>query len=51
MADSPLLTPEELSALAEGVSSGKIEVDTGYNLEADIKKHDLASEDSSLGST
>ena len=49
MADSPLLTSEELSALAEGVSSGRIEVDTGYNLEADIKKHDLASEDTSLG--
>lgn len=49
MADSPLLTPEELSALSEGVSSGRIEVDTGYNLEADIKKHDLASEDTSLG--
>jgi flagellar motor switch protein FliM len=49
MADAPLLTPEELSALAEGVNSGKIEVDTGYNLEVDIKKHDLASEDSSLG--
>lgn len=49
MADSPLLTSEELSALAEGVSSGRIEVDTGYNLEADIRKHDLASEDTSLG--
>lgn len=49
MADTPLLTPEELSALAEGVSSGRIEVDTGYNLEVDIKKHDLASEDTSLG--
>jgi flagellar motor switch protein FliM len=49
MADSPLLTPEELSALAEGVSSGKIEVDTGYNLDVDIRKHDLASEDTSLG--
>jgi flagellar motor switch protein FliM len=49
MADAPLLTPEELSALAEGVNSGKIEVDTGYNLEVDIKKHDLAAEDSSLG--
>jgi flagellar motor switch protein FliM len=49
MADTPLLTPEELSALAEGVSSGRIEVDTGYNLEVDIRKHDLASEDTSLG--
>ena len=38
MADTPLLTPEELSALADGVNSGKIEVDTGYNLDVDIKK-------------
>jgi flagellar motor switch protein FliM len=49
MTDAPLLTPEELSALTDGVNSGKIEVDTGYNLDVDIKKHDLASEDSSLG--
>jgi flagellar motor switch protein FliM len=49
MSDTHLLSPEELSALAEGVKSGDIEVDTGYNLGASIKKHDLASEDTSLG--
>ena len=49
MSDTNLLSPEELSALAEGVKSGDIEVDTGYNLGASIKKHDLASEDTSLG--
>jgi flagellar motor switch protein FliM len=44
-----LLTPEELSALAEGVNDGTIPVDTGYNTSARFRKHDLASEDSSLG--
>jgi flagellar motor switch protein FliM len=44
-----LLTPEELSALAEGVNDGTIPVDTGYNTSARVRKHDLASEDSSLG--
>ena len=44
-----LLSPEELSALAEGVNDGSIPVDTGYNTAARVRKHDLASEDSSLG--
>ncbi len=44
-----LLTPEELSALAEGISDGSIAVDTGYNTSMRVRKHDLASEDSSLG--
>ena len=44
-----LLTPDELSALAEGVQDGSIPVDTGFNTTARVKKHDLASEDSSLG--
>ena len=44
-----LLSPEELSALAEGVNDGTIPVDTGYNTAARVRKHDLASEDSSLG--
>ena len=44
-----LLTPDELSALAEGVMDGSIPVDTGFNTTARVKKHDLASEDSSLG--
>jgi flagellar motor switch protein FliM len=44
-----LLSPEELSALAEGISDGRIPVDTGYNTSLRVRKHDLASEDSSLG--
>ncbi len=44
-----LLTPDELNALAEGVQDGTIPVDTGFNTSAKVKKHDLASEDSSLG--
>jgi flagellar motor switch protein FliM len=44
-----LLTPDELSSLAEGVKDGSISVDTGFNTKARIKKYDLASEDSSLG--
>ncbi len=49
MADQPLLSPEELDALAAGLDSGSIEVDTGFNTGAKVRKHDLASEDSSLG--
>lgn len=45
----PLLSPEELAALTAGVNDGSIAVDTGYNLDAAVKKHDLAAEDSSLG--
>ena len=48
MANS-LLTPEELEALAEGVDAGELEVDTGFNLQARVVKHDLAAEDSTLG--
>jgi len=48
MANS-LLTPDELSALAEAVQDGAIPVDTGYNTSVRVKKHDLASEDSTLG--
>lgn len=44
-----LLTPEELAALVEGVNEGSIPVDTGFNTSARVKKHDLASENSSLG--
>ena len=46
---SALLTADELSALAEGVKDGSIAVDTGFNTNARVRKHDLASEDSSLG--
>ena len=48
MADN-LLSAEELSALADGVNDGSIAVDTGFNVSARVKIHDLASEDSSLG--
>jgi len=46
---SNLLSPEELLALTEGVRDGSIEVDTGFNTKLRVRKHDLASEDSSLG--
>ena len=46
---SNLLSPEELLALSEGVKDGSIEVDTGFNTKLSVHKHDLASEDSSLG--
>ena len=50
MADtSNLLSQEELAALASGIDDGTIAVDTGFNLTTRVKKHDLASEDSSLG--
>ncbi|MFZ2738519.1 MAG: flagellar motor switch protein FliM [Burkholderiaceae bacterium] len=48
MADN-LLSADEFAALAEGVNDGSIPVDTGFNTTAQVKKHDLASEDSSLG--
>ncbi|MFM8691122.1 MAG: flagellar motor switch protein FliM [Limnohabitans sp.] len=50
MADSqPLLSPEELSALSQAVDNGSLQVDTGYNMDAQVRKHDLTAEDSSLG--
>ncbi|MEO0316695.1 MAG: Flagellar motor switch protein FliM, partial [Pseudomonadota bacterium] len=50
MADmSNLLSPEELAALAQGIDDGSIAIDTGFNLTTRVKKHDLASEDSTLG--
>ncbi len=48
MADTTL-TSEELDALNTGVSSGEIEVDTGLNVHANVVKHDLTAEDSTLG--
>ncbi|MFZ9619527.1 MAG: flagellar motor switch protein FliM, partial [Ilumatobacteraceae bacterium] len=39
----------ELAALSEGVRDGSIETDTGFNTKVRVRKHDLASEDSSLG--
>lgn len=50
MAESQnLLSPEELAALSASFNDGSLEVDTGYNLDAQVRKHDLAAEDSSLG--
>jgi len=44
-----LLSPEELSALSEGLKDGTMESDTGFNTGVRVRKHDLASENSSLG--
>lgn len=44
-----LLSLEELDALTEGIASGDISVDTGYNQGQRVRKHDLTAEDSSLG--
>jgi len=44
-----LLSEAELQALAEDVADGSLSVDTGYNMQARVRKHDLTSEDSSLG--
>jgi flagellar motor switch protein FliM len=50
MADTKnLLSPEELEALAVGIENGSIESDTGINNDLAAVKHDLTSEDSSLG--
>jgi flagellar motor switch protein FliM len=46
MADKPLLSPEEIAALTEQVGTG---ADSGYNVGLDVRKHDLVSEDSTLG--
>ena len=46
---SNLLSDEELAALSEGVRDGSIETDTGFNTRVRVRKHDLASENSSLG--
>ena len=47
--NQPLLSMDELAALSAGMSDGSLDVDTGYNLDAFVRKHDLAAEDSSLG--
>ncbi len=46
---SDLLSEDELNALSEGVADGSIPVDTGFNTRTKVRKHDLASEDSTLG--
>jgi len=47
--NQPLLSPDELAALSASLSDGSLDIDTGYNLDAPVRKHDLAAEDSSLG--
>ena len=44
-----LLSADEFAALAEGVNDGSIPIDTGFNTLAQVKTHDLAGEDVSLG--
>ena len=44
-----LLSQDELSALAEGLKDGSLETDTGFNTSVRVRKHDLASENSTLG--
>ncbi|MFO0106019.1 MAG: flagellar motor switch protein FliM [Burkholderiales bacterium] len=47
--NQPLLSAEELAALSAGIHDGTLDVDTGYNLDAHVRKYDLVAEDSSLG--
>jgi flagellar motor switch protein FliM len=47
--NQPLLSQDELAALSASLSDGSLDIDTGYNLDAPVRKHDLAAEDSSLG--
>jgi flagellar motor switch protein FliM len=44
-----LLSPEELQALSAGLEDGSFEVGSGLNTSLRVVKHDLASEDTSLG--
>lgn len=47
--NKPLLSAEEIEALASGLEDGSIDTTSGYNLSMPVRKHDLAAEDSSLG--
>lgn len=50
MADSqPLLYTEELAALSATLSDDNLDSQSGYNLDVQVRKHDLAAEDSTLG--
>ena len=50
MADNqPLLSNEELAALSASISDGSLDVQSGYNVDMPVRKHDLAAEDSTLG--
>lgn len=44
----PLVSADELAALAEGMATSGAD-GGGYNVDVPVRKHDLASEDSSLG--
>ena len=44
-----LLSAEELQALSAGLEDGSLEVGSGLNTSLRVAKHDLASEDTSLG--
>ena len=48
-APSNLLTDAELDALAQDVASGAYDNEAGYNIQKNVRKHDLASEGSNLG--
>jgi flagellar motor switch protein FliM len=47
--NQPLLSPEELAALSASLSDGTLDNQPGYNVDVQVRKHDLAAEDSSLG--
>jgi flagellar motor switch protein FliM len=47
--NKPLLSAEEIEALASGLEDGSIDTTSGYNVSMPVRKHDLAAEDSSLG--
>jgi len=50
MAESlPLLSNEELAALSASIDDGSLDTQSGYNLDVQVRKHDLAAEDSTLG--
>jgi flagellar motor switch protein FliM len=45
----PLLSNEELAALSASIGDGSLDVQPGYNVDVQVRKHDIAAEDSSLG--
>lgn len=45
----PLLSIEELAALSASIGDGSLDAQSGYNLDVQVRKHDIAAEDSSLG--
>jgi flagellar motor switch protein FliM len=47
--NQPLLSSEELAALSASINDGSLDTQSGYNLDVQVRKHDLAAEDSTLG--